>query len=240
MSAPVISSALSPLRMPLAEWVDYVPLLWQALGETIYMVVLAAALTFVLGLALGVALYATAPDGIRPLRWVNVPLGLYVNLSRSLPFIIMVIVLILVIRFIVGTSLGATAAIVPLTFGTAPFFGRLVETALREVDRGKVEAAQAMGATHGDVIRKVLLPEALPALLAAVTLTLVMFVDYSAMAGAIGAGGLGTFAIKYGYQRFNTELMLATVVVLVVLVQAIQLGGENVVRRVAQRRGRIR
>ena len=133
-----------------------------------------------------------------------------------------------------------TAAIVPLTFGTAPFFGRLVETALREVDRGKVEAAQAMGATHGDVIRKVLLPEALPALLAAVTLTLVMFVDYSAMAGAIGAGGLGTFAIKYGYQRFNTELMLATVVVLVVLVQASQLGGENVVRRVAQRRGRIR
>lgn len=139
-------------------------------------------------------------------------------------------------RAIVGTSLGATAAIVPLTAGTAPFFGRVVETALREIDRGRIEAAQAMGATHLDVVRKVLLPEALPGLLAGVTLTLVMFVDYSAMAGAIGAGGLGTFAIKYGYQRFNTELMLATVVVLVAIVQAIQLGGEGVVRRVARRR----
>ena len=193
------------------------PLIWQALGETLYMVVFAAALTFVLGMLIGIALYVTSPGGIRPLRWINVPLGLYVNISRSLPFLILIIVLIPVTRFIVGTSLGATAAIVPLTFGTAPFFGRLVETALREVDKGKVEAAEAMGATHGDIVRKVLLPEALPALLAGTTLTLVMFVDYSAMAGAIGAGGLGSFAIKYGYQRFNTELMLVTVAILVLL-----------------------
>ena len=172
-----------------------------------------------LGLLIGVTLFVTSPSGIRPLRWVNLPLGLYVNISRSLPFLILLIVLIPMTRFIVGTSLGATAAIVPLTFGTAPFFGRLVETALREVEKGKVEAAEAMGATHGEIVRKVLLPEALPALLAGVTLTLVMFVDYSAMAGAIGAGGLGTFAIKYGYQRFNTELMLVTVVILVVIVQ---------------------
>lgn len=218
------------------SWTSYIPLIWQALGETLYMVVFAAALTFVLGLLIGIALYMTSPGGIRPFRWINVPLGLYVNISRSLPFLILIIVLIPVTRFIVGTSLGATAAIVPLTFGTAPFFGRLVETALREVDKGKVEAAEAMGATHGDIVRKVLLPEALPALLAGTTLTLVMFVDYSAMAGAIGAGGLGSFAIKYGYQRFNTELMLVTVAILVLIVQAIQLGGEAVVRRVARRR----
>jgi D-methionine transport system permease protein len=229
---------VTPSLVPSADqpWTDYVPMLWQALGETIYMVVFAALLTFVLGLLIGVTLFATAPSGIRPLRWVNLPLGLYVNVSRSLPFLILLIVLIPVTRFIVGTSLGATAAIVPLTFGTAPFFGRLVETSLREVEKGKVEAAEAMGATHGEIVRKVLLPEALPALLAGVTLTLVMFVDYSAMAGAIGAGGLGTFAIKYGYQRFNTELMLATVVILVLIVQAIQLGGDAVVRRVARRR----
>ena len=218
------------------SWSEYVPMLWQALGETIYMVVFAALLTFVLGLLIGVTLFVTSPSGIRPSRWVSVPLGLYVNISRSLPFLILLIVLIPITRFIVGTSLGATAAIVPLTFGTAPFFGRLVETALREVEKGKVEAAEAMGATHGEIVRKVLLPEALPALLAGVTLTLVMFVDYSAMAGAIGAGGLGTFAIKYGYQRFNTELMLVTVVILVVIVQTIQLGGDAVVRRVARRR----
>jgi D-methionine transport system permease protein len=229
---------VTPSLVPFADqpWTDYVPMLWQALGETVYMVLFAALLTFVLGLLIGVALFVTAPGGIRPLRWVNLPLGLYVNISRSLPFLILLIVLIPVTRFIVGTSLGASAAIVPLTLGTAPFFGRLVETSLREVEKGKVEAAEAMGATHGEIVRKVLLPEALPALLAGVTLTLVMFVDYSAMAGAIGAGGLGTFAIKYGYQRFNTELMLATVVILVLIVQAIQFGGDAVVRRVARRR----
>lgn len=229
MSASIVAAADGSL-------VDYVPILWQALGETLYMVGLSAVLTFVLGLLIGIALYVTASDGLLPNRWVNLPLGLLVNISRSLPFLILLIVLIPVTRAIVGTSLGATAAIVPLTAGTAPFFGRVVETALREIDRGRIEAAQAMGATHLDVIARVLLPEALPGLLAGVTLTLVMFVDYSAMAGAIGAGGLGTVAIKYGYQRFNTELMLATVVVLIAIVQTIQLGGEAIVRRVARRR----
>ena len=237
LAAPAVTP-VAPLAAPAADGSvsDYVPILWQALGETLYMVSIAAVLTFVLGLLIGIALYVTASDGLLPNRWVNLPLGLLVNVSRSLPFLILLIVLIPVTRAIVGTSLGATAAIVPLTAGTAPFFGRVVETALREIDRGRIEAAQAMGATHVDVIAKVLLPEALPALLAGVTLTLVMFVDYSAMAGAIGAGGLGTVAIKYGYQRFNTELMLATVVVLVAIVQAIQLGGESIVRRVARRR----
>jgi D-methionine transport system permease protein len=236
VSAALVVPGLPALAAADEPWTDYVPQLWQALGETLYMVLLSASLTFVLGLLLGIALYVTAQDGLLPTRWVNVPIGLVVNISRSLPFLILLIVLIPVTRAIVGTSLGATAAIVPLTAGTAPFFGRVVETALREIDRGRIEAAQAMGATNVDVVTKVLLPEALPGLLAGVTLTLVMFVDYSAMAGAIGAGGLGTFAIKYGYQRFNTELMLATVVILVVIVQVIQLGGEGIVRRVARRR----
>jgi len=190
----------------------------------------------VIGLLIGVLLYVCGPGGVLENRFVYGPLGVLVNIGRSLPFLILLIVLIPVTRAIVGTSLGATAAIVPLTVGSSPFFGRVVETALREVDAGRIEAAQSMGATNGDIVFKVLLPEALPGLLAGATLTLVMFVDYSAMAGAIGAGGLGNFAIKYGYQRFNTELMLATVVVLVALVQLLQTAGDRIVRAVAHRR----
>ena len=217
-------------------WTDYLDLMWQALQETLYMVALSAVFTFAFGLALGVTLYVTGPRGVLANRYVYGLLGVIVNIGRSLPFLILLIVLIPVTRAIVGTSLGATAAIVPLTIGTSPFFSRVVETALREVDPGRIEAAQSMGATNRDIVVKVLLPEALPGLLAGATLTLVMFVDYSAMAGAIGAGGLGNFAIKYGYERFNTSLMLATVVVLVVLVQILQSSGDWVVRRVAHRR----
>jgi len=226
------------LAVPAAEqpWTDYLDLLWQAFTETLYMVALSAVFTFVLGLAIGVLLYVTGPGGVLTNRFVYGPLGVLVNVGRSLPFLILLIVLLPVTRAIVGTSLGATAAIVPLTIGSSPFFGRVVETALREVDPGRIEAAQSMGATTADIVRKVLLPEALPGLLAGATLTLVMFVDYSAMAGAIGAGGLGNFAIKYGYQRFNTQLMLATVVILVVLVQLLQSVGDRVVRAVAHRR----
>lgn len=217
-------------------WTAYLDQMWLALQETLYMVALAATFTFVLGLALGVVLYLTGPHGILTNRVVYAVLGTIVNIARSLPFIILLISVMPLTRLITGTSLGATAALVPLTLGTAPFFSRVVETALREVDPGRIEAAQSMGATNGDIVFRVLLPEALPGLLAGVTLTLVMFVDYSAMAGAIGAGGLGNFAIKYGYQRFNTSLMIATVVVLIVLVQILQTTGNWVVRRVAHRR----
>jgi len=217
-------------------WTDYLDLIGQALRETLYMVAWSAVFTFVLGLLIGVLLYVSGPGGVLANRFVHGPLGVLVNIGRSLPFLILLIVLLPVTRAIVGTSLGATAAIVPLTVGSSPFFGRVVETALREVDRGRIEAAQSMGATNGDIVLKVLLPEALPALLAGATLTLVMFVDYSAMAGAIGAGGLGNFAIKYGYQRFNTQLMLVTVVILIALVQLLQTVGDRVVRAVAHRR----
>lgn len=217
-------------------WRDAADLMWQALQETLYMVAVSALFTFALGLLIGITLYVTSPQGLRSNRFVYGPLGLLVNIGRSLPFLILLIVLLPVTRAIVGTSLGATAAIVPLTIGSSPFFGRVVETALREVDAGRIEAAEAMGATRTDLVLKVLLPEALPGLLAGMTLTLVMFVDYSAMAGAIGAGGLGNFAIKYGYQRFNTDLMLATVVILVVLVQLLQSVGDRIVRAVSHRR----
>jgi D-methionine transport system permease protein len=217
-------------------WTDHLDQLWQALRETLYMVAFAAGFTFVIGLALGVVLYLTGPGGLLANRLVHGALGIVVNVGRSLPFIILLISVMPLTRLVVGTSLGSTAAIVPLTLGSAPFFGRVVETALREVDPGRIEAVLSMGATTSDVVIKVLLPEALPGLLAGATLTLVMFVDYSAMAGAIGAGGLGNFAIVYGYQRFNTNLMIVTVVVLVVLVQALQSGGNWVVRRVAHAR----
>ncbi len=217
-------------------WTAYLGQMWQALQETLYMVALAALFTFLLGLAIGIVLYLTGPRGVLTSRVIYAGIGTVVNIARSLPFIILLISVMPLTRLITGTSLGATAALVPLTLGTAPFFSRLVETALREVDPGRIEAAQSMGATNGDIVLKVLLPEALPSLLAGATLTLVMFVDYSAMAGAIGAGGLGTFAIKYGYQRFNTSLMVATVVVLIILVQILQTAGNWVVRRVAHRR----
>lgn len=218
------------------SWQDSLPEAWQALLETLYMVGVAFALTVVIGIALGVVLHATTPTGIAPNRAVNSVLGTIVNVGRSLPFVILLVLLIPVTRLIVGTSLGATAAIVPLTIGSVPFFARVVENALREVDTGRVEAAVSMGATNRHLVFKVLLPESVPGLIAGATLTAVMLVGYSAMAGAVGAGGLGDFAIKYGYQRFNTPVLLVAVVVLVVLVQGIQSSGDLVVRRLAHRR----
>ena len=214
------------------NWAD----IGQASLDTGVMLAGSLGFSVLLGLPLGVILFLTGKGRLLENGPAHGALSFAVNVLRSVPFVILLIVMIPLTMLLVGTSLGVAGAIPPLVVGAAPFYARLVETALREVDKGKVEAAEAMGATHGDIVRKVLLPEALPALLAGTTLTLVMFVDYSAMAGAIGAGGLGSFAIKYGYQRFNTELMLVTVAILVLIVQAIQLGGEAVVRRVARRR----
>ncbi|QNG17584.1 ABC transporter permease [Rhodococcus triatomae] len=218
------------------SWQDSLPEAWEALLETLYMVGVSFVLTVVIGIALGVVLHATTPTGIAPNRTVNSVLGTVVNVGRSLPFVILLVLLIPVTRLVVGTSLGATAAIVPLTIGSVPFFARVVENALREVDSGRVEAAVSMGATNRHLVAKVLLPEAVPGLIAGATLTAVMLVGYSAMAGAVGAGGLGDFAIKYGYQRFNTPVLLVAVVILVVLVQGIQSSGDLVVRRLAHRR----
>jgi D-methionine transport system permease protein len=206
-------------------------------GETLYMVGVALLFTLMLGLPLGVVLFLTshgAPLG-RASR-LHAALSTIVNIGRSLPFIILLIAVIPLTRLIAGTTLGSTAAIVPLTLAAAPFYARVVQLALQEVDRGRIEAVVAMGGTLGHIVNKVLLPEALPGLVAGVTLTCVVLVSFSAMAGVVGGGGLGDLAVRYGYERFNTEVMLATVVVLVMLVQAIQMSGDWLLRRLAHRR----
>jgi len=218
------------------DWSDILQLLLNATGETLYMVLLAGLFTLLIGLPLGVLLFISRRDGLFPLPRLNRGLGAVINLGRSLPFVVMLIALIPLTRLIVGTTLGSTAAVVPITIGAFPFFARIVETALDEVDKGRIEAIVAMGGDIRHVILKVLLPEALPALVAGVTLTLVMLIGFSSMAGVIGGGGLGDLAIRYGYQRFNNEIMVVTVVVLVLLVQGVQSLGDRCVRSLAHRR----
>ncbi|NMD94730.1 ABC transporter permease [Rhodococcus sp. BL-253-APC-6A1W] len=217
-------------------WYDSLPEVWEATLETLYMVTVSFVLTVIGGVLAGIVLQVTSPSGLLPRRTLNTVLGVIVNLFRSLPFLILLIALIGVTRAIVGTAIGPTAAIVPLTIGAIPFFARIVESALREVPRGRVEAAQAMGASTGQIVRKVLLPEAVSPLVAGATLTLVLLVGYSAMAGVIGGGGLGDFAIVYGYQRFNTPVLLVAVVVLIVMVQIMQSVGDGIIRAYAHRR----
>jgi D-methionine transport system permease protein len=218
------------------DWDEVLQLLLNATGETLYMVLLAGLFTLLIGLPLGVLLFISRAGGLFPLPRLNRALGAVINLGRSLPFVVMLIALIPLTRLIVGTTLGSTAAVVPITIGAFPFFARLVETALDDVDKGRIEAIVAMGGDIRHVIFKVLLPEALPALVAGVTLTLVMLIGFSSMAGVIGGGGLGDLAIRYGYQRFNNQIMVVTVVVLVVLVQGVQSLGDRCVRSLAHRR----
>ncbi len=218
------------------DWNDILQLLLNATGETLYMVLLAGLFTLLIGLPLGVLLFISRRGGLLPMPRLNRGLGAVVNLGRSLPFVVMLIALIPLTRLIVGTTLGSTAAVVPITIGAFPFFARIVETALDEVDKGRIEAIVAMGGDIRHVILKVLLPEALPALVAGVTLTLVMLIGFSSMAGVIGGGGLGDLAIRYGYQRFNNQIMVVTVIVLVVMVQGVQSLGDRCVRSLAHRR----
>jgi D-methionine transport system permease protein len=217
-------------------WYEVFPEVWVATLETLYMVGVSFVLTVIGGILVGIILQITGPTGLWPQPLINGVLGVVVNLFRSLPFLILLIALIGVTRFIVGTAIGPTAAIVPLTIGAIPFFARIVESALREVPRGRVEAAEVMGATNTQIVRKVLLPEATTALVSGATLTLVLLVGYSAMAGVIGAGGLGDFALVYGYQRFNTPVLLVAVVVLIVMVQIMQSIGDTIIKRMAHRR----
>jgi D-methionine transport system permease protein len=221
-----------------ATWLDN-PVIREGLVpatvETLYMTGVAGLLTILVGLPLGVLLQTSGPQGLHPRPAVHRVLGLVVNVGRSLPFLILMIAIIPFTRFVAGTSLGATAAVVPLTVGAIPFFARLVENAVREVETGKVEAALMMGATNRQVVRSVLVPEALPGVLGGSTVTLVTLLSYTAMAGAVGGGGLGALAINYGYQRFQGDVMVVTVAVLLVLVQLIQLAGDRLVRHVDHR-----
>lgn len=218
------------------SWVESIPELLAALGETAWMVGWSFLITVVFGVLAGVALRLTAPDGLTPNRGFYAAFGAVVNLARSLPFLILMIALLGFTRLVVGTAYGPTAAIVPLSVGAIPFYARVVESALREVVQGKLEAAVVMGATTRQVVTKVLLPESLPGLIAGGTLTLVTLIGYSTMAGAIGGGGVGDFAIRYGYQRFNQPVLLLSVIVLIVLVQVIQSTGDLVVRSMNHKR----
>lgn len=214
---------------------ELIDLFVSSFGETLMMVVISGLVGSVLGIPLGIALHLTDRDGILPNTAFNRIAGLLVNAVRSTPFIILLVAVIPMTRFFVGTSIGTSAAIVPLTIAAAPFIARLVETALREVDHGLVEAAQAMGATTWQIIYKVLVPEAFAGIVAGLTITFVSLVGYSAMAGAIGGGGLGDLGIRYGYQRFLPEVMLAVVLILIVFVQAVQSLGDLLVRKLSHR-----
>ncbi len=208
-------------------------LLLNATLQTIYMVVAASFIAVCLGLPLGVILYITRRGNLLAQPLVHHLLAAIVNVTRSIPFIILMIAVIPITRFLVGSSIGTAAAIVPLSFAALPFVARIVDNALLEVDTGLIEAAEAMGATSWQTIIHVLLPEAFANIVNGITLTIINLIGYSAMAGAVGGGGLGDMAVRYGYQRFNSSVMLMTIVMMVILVQAIQFFGDKIAKRVS-------
>ena len=214
---------------------EIIPLLTKALGETVYMVVLSMAIASLIGIPLGVLLHTTDKGQVLENLPLNQTIGSIVNAVRSIPFIILMVAIIPFTRLLVGSAIGTTAAIVPLVIASIPFIGRQVETSLKEVPAGLVEAALSMGATPAQIITKVLLPEAMPGIVSQLTTVIIALVGESAMAGAIGGGGLGDLAIRYGYQRFRPEIMLATVVVLIVLVQLVQLLGNALAKKLNKR-----
>ncbi|MCK7626993.1 ABC transporter permease [Streptomyces sp. RS10V-4] len=217
------------------SWHDMRPLLTDATLDTLFMVWWSTFYAVLIGIPVGVLLHLSARGAMLQNAALNKVLGALANIGRSFPFMILIIVLMPFTRLLLGVSIGPTGAVVPLTIAAVPFVGRLVEAALREVDHGLVEAAQAMGGGTWTVIFKVLLPQALPALVAAVTTTVITLIGYSAIAGAVGGGGLGALAYNYGYLRYETGLMIVTVVELVVIVTAVQLLGDLIVRRLAAR-----
>ncbi len=214
---------------------DMIMLLFKALGETVYMVAVSMVIATIIGVPLGVLLHTTEKGGILAAPGLNKVLGSVVNAVRSIPFIILMVAIIPFTRLIVGSAIGTTAAMVPLVIASIPFIGRQVETSLKEVPFGLIEAAQSMGASPMQIIWKVLIPESLPSIVAQLTTVIIALVGESAMAGAIGGGGLGDLAIRYGYQRFRPEVMLATVVILIVLVQLVQLLGGTLAKKLDKR-----
>ncbi len=209
--------------------------LWLATLETFYMVGISAVVAVVLGLPLGLLLVMTSPSNFLNSPKLNQILSAIVNTGRSFPFIILLVVLTPLTRLIVGTSIGSTAALVPLTLAAIPFFARIAETSILEVDKGLVEAAEAMGCNYWQIVLKVLIPEALPSIVLGITILIVSLLNSSAMAGAVGGGGLGNLAIQYGYQRFDVGVMFATIVVLIFLVQLIQLLGDLLARQLRKK-----
>ncbi len=214
---------------------EMIRLIANSTGETLYMVAVSALIATLFGLPLGVFLATSGKGELFAAPWINRVLGIVVNATRSTPFIILVVAIIPLTRLIAGTSIGTSAAIVPLTIAATPFIARLIEGAIREVDQGLVEAARAFGASPLQIVLKVLIPEALPGIVLGLTLAIVSLLGFSAMVGAVGGGGLGDLGIRYGYQRFMPEMMLAVVVVLIVLVQAVQSIGDRLARHLNKR-----
>lgn len=208
----------------------------RAFQETMLMVGVSGVISLALGLLVAITLVATAPKGLYPLPLLHKALSLVVNVFRAIPFIILLIALLPVTRFIVGTTLGTWAAIVPLSANLIPFFARIAQVSLNEVDHGLIEAAHAMGLRRWYIIRHVLLPEALPAIVGGMTVTMIAMISSSAIAGAVGAGGLGDLAIRYGYERYETRVLFEIIIILVVLVTLVQFFGEWLARRVDHRR----
>ncbi|MBY0220505.1 methionine ABC transporter permease [Paenibacillus illinoisensis] len=213
---------------------DFSTVRWEEIGkasiETLQILGASGLFTIIIGLPLGVLLFMTARSASIQSRTIYTVLSIIVNILRSVPFIILIVALIPFTRSLVGTATGVLGVIPPLVIAAAPYFARLVETTLREVDRGVIEAAQAMGASTGQIVRRVLLPEALPGLLAGITITIVTLVSYTAMAGMVGGGGLGTLAINYGYFRYQYEIMIISVAFMVILVQVLQMFGDRLVK----------
>lgn len=211
-----------------------VQILVQAFTETLSMTAISTIFAVIIGFVFAIIMIVVAPDGLRPVPPVYKVLDVIVNILRSFPFVILMVVLVPVTRIIVGTSIGTAASMVPLTIAAAPFVTRVIESALKEVDKGVIEAAKSFGASNTQIIFKVMLKEAMPSIMLGITLTIISVVGYSAMAGAIGGGGLGDAAIRYGYQRFQTDIMIYTVIVLVVFVQVLQGLGNLLYKRLTK------
>ncbi|WP_438444906.1 methionine ABC transporter permease [Gorillibacterium sp. sgz5001074] len=209
--------------------------IWEATRATLTMLGLSALFTVVIGLPLGIVLFMTSKGQILQNRTLYLLLSFVVNVVRSVPFVILMILVMPFTKVLVGTTIEVKGSIPPLVIAAAPFFARLVETTLREIDKGVIEAARAMGASNGQIIRKVLLPESVPGLIAGITITTVTLVSYTAMSGVIGGGGLGDLAIRYGYQRFMPDVMWVTVIILVILVQLLQTFGDRLVLRFSRK-----
>ncbi|MGL4800141.1 MAG: methionine ABC transporter permease [Cellulosilyticaceae bacterium] len=201
----------------------YTDLLLQGTLETLYMTVLSTCFAYILGLPLGILMVITQPGHLRPNRFIQSVVGWFINIGRSIPFLILIVALFPLTKVIVGKSIGSTAAIVPLVIGAAPFIARLIESSLSELDMSLIESARAMGCTTWQVIHKVMLPEALPSIVRGLSISMITLIGYSAMAGTVGGGGLGDIAIRYGYHRYDYSVMLLTIIILILLVQSIQL-----------------
>lgn len=205
----------------------------QAVGQTVYMVFFSTLFASILGFILGIVVAVTSPKGLKPNKIIYNVLDLIINVLRSFPFIILIVFIIPLTRAIVGTPIGETAAVVPLTIAAAPFVARIIESSLKEVDPGVIEAAKSFGASNTQIIFKVMLKEAVPSIISGLTLTIINIIGYSAMAGSVGAGGLGKVAISYGYQRYQINVMIVTVIILIIMVQGLQSLGNYLYKKLS-------